>query len=257
MLNILQPDFGQLLIFLLALTRISGVFFLAPVLGSRNIPSQVKVGLALMTTIAILPFIQNPNIDQSISIIDFSLLIAKELTVGAIIGFTATLIFMGFLVAGQIIDFQMGFGMVNVIDPLSNMSVSLIGQFKNLLAIIVFLAINGHHFLLTALAKSFDIVPLTAFALTASVTDNFIGMVVNMFIIGLKIGGPAIAVLLITDLSLGIVARTVPQMNVFIVGIPLKITVAFITLIAMLSFFFMYMGRIFGQMPEQLIGAIR
>ncbi len=256
-MDILQPDARHLLTFLLILTRILGVFFLAPVLGSRNIPPQTKIGLAFMTSIALFPFIQSPSIANSISIIDFALLVAKEVTVGAIIGFTANLVFMGFLLAGQIIDFQMGFGMVNVIDPLSNISTSIIGQFKNLLAILIFLAINGHYYLLIALAKSFEIVPLTTFTITPEVTGNFIDMIVNMFIIGLKIGGPAIGVLLITDLALGIIARTVPQMNVFIVGMPLKITIAFATLIAALAFFAAYAVRVFNQMPAQLISSIK
>lgn len=252
----LRFDAGQLLTFLLVLTRISGVFFLAPIFGSSNIPTQVKIAFSIMTSLAVLPFI-SANISTDMHIIDYALLLAKELTVGAIIGFTATLIFMGFLLAGQIIDIQMGFGMVNVVDPLSNITVSIMGQFKNLLAILVFLAINGHHFLFTALAKSFEVVPLTTFAMTPGVSDNFIGMVITMFVIGLKIGGPAIGVLLITDLALGIVARTVPQMNVFIVGMPLKITIGFITIISMLSLLLVYISQIFGQMPEQLIRSIQ
>lgn len=256
-MDLLQPDAGQLLTFLLVLTRVSGVFFLAPVLGSRNIPPQVKIGLALITSLTLAPFVSQPDVGASTSIIDYAMLLAKELSIGAIIGFTATLVFMGFLLAGQIIDFQMGFGMVNVIDPLSNISISLMGQFKNLLAILVFIAINGHHFLFTALAKSFEIVPLTKFAFTPSVTNHFIEMVINMFVIGLKIGAPAIGVLFITDLALGIIARTVPQMNVFIVGIPLKITIGLITIVAMLSFFMAYMLAMFNQMPGQLLEAIK
>jgi len=255
-LDVLQLEPGRLLTFLLVLTRVSGVFFLAPIFGSRNIPTQAKVGLALITSLVIFPFTPS-DVDPGMHMVDFALLLAKELTVGALIGFTATLIFMGFLLAGQIIDIQMGFGMVNVIDPLSNLSVSIMGQFKNLLAILVFLSINGHHFLFSALAKSFDVVPLTMFEFSPAITSHFVGMVANMFIIGLKIGGPAIGVLLITDLALGIIARTVPQMNVFIVAMPLKITVGFIAIISMLSLLLIYMSQIFGQMPEQMIRSIK
>ncbi|NCO66345.1 MAG: hypothetical protein COW32_01750 [Candidatus Aquicultor secundus] len=256
-MDIFQPDVKHILTFLLILTRVSGVFFLAPVLGSRNIPTQVKIGLALMTSIALFPFIPSPQIDKSIDMINFTLLIAKELSVGAVIGFTANLVFMGFLLAGQIIDFQMGFSMVNVVDPLSNLSVSIMGQFNNLLAVLIFLAINGHYYLLTALAKSFEIVPLTTFAITPGVTENFLGMIVNMFIIGLKVGGPAIGVLFMTDLAMGLVSRAVPQINIFIVGMPLKIAIGFATVIAMLAFFSAYVVKIFGQMPDQLLGAIK
>lgn len=256
-MDILQLDVGQLLTFLLILTRVSGVFFLAPVLGSRNIPPQVKIGLSLMTSIALFPFVKSPDLATTISGFEYAMLLAKELSAGAIIGFTATMVFMGFLLAGQILDFQMGFGMVNVIDPLSNISISIMGQFKNLLAILVFLAINGHHYLLTALAKSFDLVPLTAFSFSPSLTNNFIDMVVDMFVIGLKIGGPAIGVLFITELALGIMARTVPQMNVFIVGIPLRIGIGLATVVVMLSFYFAYMLRVFDQMPNLLVNSIK
>ncbi len=252
-----QPDVNHILTFLLILTRVSGVFFLAPIFGSHNIPTQVKIGLALMTSIALFPFIASPHLDKSIDMINFALLIFKELSVGGIIGFTANLVFMGFLLAGQIIDFQLGFSMVNVIDPLSNLSVSIMGQFKNLLAVLIFLAINGHHYLFTALAKSFDIVPLTTFTLTPGVSENFLGMIVNMFVIGLKVGGPAIGVLFMTDLAMGLVSRAVPQMNVFIVGMPLKIAIGFATVIAMLAFFSAYVVKMFGQMPGQLLGGIK
>ncbi|HEY3374513.1 MAG TPA: flagellar biosynthetic protein FliR [Candidatus Aquicultor sp.] len=256
-MDLLQADPKQLLTFLLVLTRVSGVFFLAPVLGSRSVPAQIKVALSLMTAIVLFSFVPAAQISPTINMLDYALLVAKEFSVGALIGFTATIIFQGFLVAGQIIDFQMGFGMVNVIDPLSNISISLMGQFKNLLAVLVFLAINGHHYLLTALSKSFDIVPLTTFTMTSAVSGHFLNTIVDMFVIGLKIGGPAIGVLFITDLALGIVARTVPQMNVFVVGMPLKILIGFVTLIAMLSFFFAYVLRVFDQMPAQLLGAIK
>lgn len=256
-MDLLQSDAEYLITFLLILTRVSGIFFLAPILGNRNIPYQIKIGLSLITAIILAPFIPSPNISSSTDMIELAMLIAKELSVGAIIGFTATLIFMGFLVAGQIIDFQMGFSMMNVLDPLSNVTVTVMGQFKNVLAILIFLAINGHHFLFSALARSFSVVPLTTFAFTPSVMDNFINLVVNMFIVGLQIGAPAIGVLFLTELAMGIIARTVPQMNVFIVGLPLKIIVGFTTVILTLSFFSAYVINVFNQMPEKLLQAIK
>jgi flagellar biosynthetic protein FliR len=255
--NLLNAGTNDLIVYILVLTRISGVFFMAPVLGSRNIPPQVKIGLSLIFALLLMPFIAPPPLDNNINLVALTLMIAKELSVGAIIGFTATLIFTGFLLAGQIIDFQMGFGMVNVVDPLSNVSVSIIGQFKNMMAVLVFLAINGHHFFFSALSRSFEILPLTTFSLTQGVTSSFINIVADVFIIGFKIGAPAIGVLLISELAVGIIARTVPQMNVFVVGIPMKITVGFIAVISMLAFFFTYVLRTFDQMPVHLIEAIK
>lgn len=256
-MDLLNAGTTDLITYLLVLTRISGVFFLAPVLGSRNIPPQVKIGLSMIFAFIMVPFVSAPPVDKSVNLIDLTLMLATELSVGVLIGFAATLIFTGFLLAGQIIDFQMGFGMVNVIDPLSNVSVSIIGQFKNLMAVLVFLAINGHHFFFSALSRSFELVPLTTFSLTSSVANNFVGLVTEVFIIGFKIGAPAIGVLVISELAVGIIARTVPQMNVFVVGIPMKIIVGFIAVITTLSFFFTYVLRTFDQMPVHLLGAIK
>jgi flagellar biosynthesis protein FliR len=255
--NLLGAGTTDLIVYLLVLTRISGVFFLAPVLGNKSIPPQVKIGLSMIFALIMTPFVTPPPVDKAINLIDLTLMMGTELSVGVLIGFSATLIFTGFLLAGQIIDFQMGFGMVNVVDPLSNISVSIIGQFKNLMAVLVFLAINGHHFFFSALSRSFEIVPLTTFSLTSTVANNFINLIAEVFIIGFKIGTPAIGVLLISELAVGIIARTVPQMNVFVVGIPMKITVGFIAVITTLSFFFTYVLRTLNQMPVHLLGAIK
>ncbi|MBI4734378.1 MAG: flagellar type III secretion system protein FliR, partial [Rubrobacteridae bacterium] len=230
-MDLLNTSKNDLILFLLILTRISGVFFSAPVLGSRNIPPQLKIGFSLIFAMLLLPFVKHPDLSGGINLISLMLMVASELAVGIIIGFTATLIFTGFLLAGQIIDFQMGFGMVNVVDPLSNVSVSIIGQFKNLLAVLVFLAINGHHFFFTALSKSFEILPLTTFSLTTGVSTSFMRTIGEVFIVGFRIGAPAIGILVISELALGIIARNVPQMNVFVVGLPMKIIVGFISVI--------------------------
>jgi flagellar biosynthesis protein FliR len=256
-LDLFNTSKYDLILFLLILTRISGVFLSAPVLGSRNIPSQLKIGFSLIFAMLLMPFVEHSALRENIDIINLMIMVAGELAVGVIIGFTATLIFTGFLLAGQIIDFQMGFGMVNVVDPLSNVSVSIIGQFKNLLAVLIFLAINGHHFFFTALSKSFEILPLTTFALTSEVSANFINTIGEIFIVGFKIGAPAIGILVISELALGIIARTVPQMNVFVVGLPMKIIVGFISVIFMLSFYFTYVLRTFDQMPANLLHSIK
>jgi flagellar biosynthesis protein FliR len=256
-LDLFNSSKTDLILFLLILTRISGVFFSAPVLGSRNIPSQLKIGFSLIFAMLLMPFVKHPDLSANVDIVNLMIMVAGELAVGVIIGFTATLIFTGFLLAGQIIDFQMGFGMVNVVDPLSNVSVSIIGQFKNLLAVLVFLAVNGHHFFFTALSKSFEILPLTTFALTSEVSANFVKTIGEIFIVGFKIGAPAIGILVISELALGIIARTVPQMNVFVVGLPMKIIVGFISVIFMLSFYFAYVLRTFEQMPANLLHSIK
>jgi flagellar biosynthetic protein FliR len=252
-MNLLGLSVDQFLCFFLILGRVSGLFLLAPVLGSKEMPRQVKLGLALMISMILLPVVRHPAAAIPTDFLPFTLLLGKEILAGLVIGYASTLVFLGVMVAGQIIDFQMGFSIVSLIDPITNLRISVVGQLKYLISLLIFLAINGHHLLLSALAKSFEVSPLSTFSITPRTTDNMIRLFCNLFVIALKIGLPAIGVLLMTSVVLGILARTVPQMNVFIVGMPLKIGIGFATIILILPFLVVYLEQLFNALPNELI----
>jgi flagellar biosynthesis protein FliR len=165
------------------------------------------------------------NIQLPAGTMSYILVVFKQIMIGAVIGYASYLIFAAIQLAGQIIDLQMGFGIVNVIDPLSNNQVSIMGQFQFILGVLIFLSINGHHFLFQAITDSFRFVPLTGVGLTQATVNKLADLFVNMFVIAFKIAGPATLALLLTNVTLGMIARTIPQMNVFIVGLPLNILV--------------------------------
>jgi len=177
--------------------------------------------------------------------------------VGLTIGYIATLIFIGILVATKIIDFQMGFGIANVIDPVTNIQVSIVGEFHYILALMFFLVINGHHLLFSALAQSFNVVPLATFEISAHLIANINQLFAEVFVIALKIGAPTIGALFMASLILGVIARTMPQINVFIVGMPLKIGIGFAMLIVTMPFFFILLHRMIQKMPLNILNAIR
>jgi len=127
--------------------------------------------------------------------------------------------------SGQIFGMQVGFGIVNVMDPLSETQISLLGQFVFLVAILLFMALDGHHILVKIVASSYSVLPMGAFSFTEPLGMEVTKWLTKAFIIAYKIGLPMIFTLLLISVLMGIIARTVPQMNVFIVGLPLKIFV--------------------------------
>ncbi len=225
MIDILNIAQERLVVFLLVLTRVGGLFLVAPIFGSLNVPTMVKIGLSAMIALLLVPTLP---IGYAVDIkgpLGMALAVGQELLVGLFIGYAVYLLFVAIQLAGQIIDMQMGFGVVNVIDPVTSSQVSVIGQYKFLVATLFFLALNGHHHILRALGDSMTLVPLGGLNLSEGAFLKLSGMFGDVFAVAVKIGAPAIAVLFLTNLSMGLVARAVPQINVFIVGLPLTIAV--------------------------------
>lgn len=216
-------DINTFLQFIMVFTRMSALIFTMPVLGSAIVPSPAKVGLAAFIAYIISSTVELPPVDVSISIWKFSLLLTGEVVIGLIIGFATQLVFTAVQLAGQVIGFQMGFAIVNVMDPATQSQVSITAQFQNIMALMIFLAINGHHWLIMAAAKSFVLIPVLGFQPSPALVEMMVILTKNVFIMAIKLGAPIMATLLFLNVALGLVARTVPQMNVFIVGFPLQI----------------------------------
>jgi flagellar biosynthetic protein FliR len=179
-----------------------------------------------------------------------------EIIAGLVIGFAAILLFMGVQLSGQIIGFQIGFSMVEAFDPSSAQGMSIIGQFQFILALLVFLAIDGHHLLIAAVVQSFSIVPIGHIVFTGDTAQILTRMAVDVFAIAVKLSAPVLVTLFLTDVALGIIARTVPQMNVFIVSFPLKIGAGLLILVASLPFFNFVLTKLFQNMDRDLLRLI-
>jgi len=238
---------NKFLIFLLVLVRMTSIFVITPIFSRKNMPLYLKIGLALFCTFIITPSLGNVDINYY-SLIDFTILVFKEFLIGIILGFVSFLIFSSLLVAGQIIDVQVGFGMVNIIDPVNNVQVPLLGNFLYLLALNMLLITNGHHIFLSALIKSYLVVPIDALEFSEAITNNLINIFVESFFIGFKIGLPIIAAVLLAEVALGILARTVPQMNVFVIGLPLRIIIGLLSLIFILPAFASTLDYVFDKL---------
>lgn len=234
-------------LFLLILVRMSSLFVVTPVFGGRNVPSYLKIGLAFFCSVILVTLLKDANIEYT-NIYSYAALILKELAIGIILGYTSYLVISALYLAGQIIDIQIGFGMVNVLDPMHDTQVPLTGNFIYIISILFFLMINGHHVLLTALFKSYNVLPINSFAFNDVLFNNMMNIFFQTFAIGFKISVPVLAASLLTEIALGILAKTVPQMNVFVVGMPLKVGVGLLTLFAMMPLFIATMDVTFDKM---------
>ncbi|MDX8365079.1 flagellar biosynthetic protein FliR [Cytobacillus sp. IB215665] len=223
--------------FLLILVRVTAFFVTIPIFSYRNIPSTHKIGLAVF-----LAWMMLFTIDPVVITIDemFILLIMKEVLIGLLIGFTAQILFAAIQIAGGFIDFQMGFAIANVIDPQTGIQSPLIGQYLHTFALLFLLSVDAHHLLLDGIFYSYEFIPIDQPWIPFGDTgfSNFLIKTLSMmFIIAFQMALPIVGSLFLVDVALGIMARTMPQLNIFVVGIPIKIIVSLVMLIVVMASF--------------------
>ncbi len=185
------------------------------------------------------------------------LLIMREVFIGLVVSFFVRILFTVVTVAGEILAFQAGFSFAQFMDPITNTQVSSLVQAKNLLAMLIFFAIDAHHFLIKGLAVSFAELPLGSAAMGDSLVQYFLGMTSKIFALGLKLGAPVIVILFLIELALGLLSRLIPQINIFVEGIPLKILVSITVLSMSLGILAPAIGGLFRNMETDMVRIFR
>ena len=209
----------------------------------------MKIGFILFLSIVIFPLVQDRSVPEPQGIFELSIFLISDVTIGLGIAFIARLIFTAVQIAGTVVDFQMGFGVVNVLDPQTDTQVSVTAQFHNIIAILIFLAIDAHHFIIQAIVESFFIINPAEINF-ASITPKYMLYLFSAtFTTAVKIAAPIMAILFFLSVGLGLVARTVPQMNVFIVGFPLQIGVGLLMVGLSISFFSILVQQQMYELP--------
>ena len=179
-------------------------------------------------------------------------LAVKELLVGVLIGLVFRLLFFGVYTAGSMVSYQIGFAIVTVFDTNLSNQVAIIGRFWYFLAMLVFLAIDGHHLVITAFADSYGVIPPGAVPMKGAIGTMLIKYSAYVFVIALKIASPIMISLFLTDVALGVIAKTMPTMNVFFVGFPIKITVGLAVMAISLPVFAFIMQKTAWFLDEQM-----
>ena len=245
-------------VFLLMLTRCSGIFMIAPFFGSLNIPVTIRAAAAFAFTLVLFPVVDGlGTVAAPPSVWSFAGAVLAELFIVWLIGFIAYVCFSAIHMAGKVMDMQVGFAVVNVMDPTSGQQIPLIGSLLYNLGIIVFLVTNGHHVIITALAESFRMVPLAAMQPNLSLTMLLVDFTNGIFVTGMKIAMPVTFAILLVNVALGILARTMPQMNIFVVGIPLQLMVGVGVLSMLLPFYVMFLDVLFNEMYGKISIALQ
>ena len=247
----------QFHVFLLILLRVSAVLAAAPIFGHRSLLARAKIGLAFMVTLIVFPLVIDKGFVPPVGVWPYVFMMVREVIMGLVLGFAVLLVFVGIQFAGQLAGLQMGFGIVNVIDPQSSNQISILGQFLNILAILTVLTLNGHHMILNGLVSSFEIVPLGGVEFNLAVVHELTRLSANVFVIAVKISAPIMMALFLVSVAMGVLARTVPQMNVFIVGFPIQIAVGIAALMISLPMFYVLLERLWKSLGRDFVGLLQ
>jgi flagellar biosynthetic protein FliR len=233
--------------------RVSAMIAVMPVFGGdRAVPVLVKGGLSLLITLLLFPFVKISLGATSAGLFPMAAAMVGEILIGCVIGFVARFLFAGIQFAGELIGFEMGFSMANVIDPVTSTQIPLISQFQYIIAIVIFLTLNAHHVFFSAMAESFERIAPLQFHLSGQLTQTLCLYSKDVFLIAVKVSAPVVAVLIFTNIALGIVARTVPQFNIFIIGFPLQIALGFIFLGLTAPMFVSFTSALFLNLEKQI-----
>lgn len=241
----LLPEFPA---FLLIFVRVTSFFLMMPLFSYRTIPASHKIGFGFF-----LAWIMFYTIDAPVFEIDaaYFFLIMKEALIGLLVGFIAYLILSAIQIAGGFIDFQMGFAIANVIDPQTGSQSPLTGQYFYIISLLFLLSVNGHHLLIDGVYYSYQFIPIDQVWIpfgNEALVEFVLKSLSSMFMIALQMSIPVVGSLFLVDVALGIVARTVPQLNVFVVGLPLKIGASFIVIILVMGVLMGVVSQLFEYM---------
>lgn len=238
MLEILNLN-NPLYIFLTLLfiiIRVSAVVAFAPVFSQSSIPAQVKIAFIVLFSVALYPAVKDYISIEKLTVFGLAAVVMKEVLLGAALGFTVHFLWAGLELGAQLLGFMMGFSIANVLSPEENVQISILSEFESIVAILVFLAIDGHHIFIKAIADSFKIMPVGGFILNQNMFDMLNRLVALMFGVSFRILAPAIIALIITNIVFGIIARTMPQVNILIVAFPLSIGIGLFVIGASLQY---------------------
>lgn len=230
--------------------RISAYVFISPLFGRNTTPQMFKAGFSMFIGYLIFVTYDFEVVSQDYELIQFVLICVKEVIIGLIIGFLSSLFFSIFTVAGKFIDSQVSFDLAGMVDPLMNFKMPLTGNLLTTLIFLIFLELNGHLILINILYNSYELVPLGEGTFTTDIVGTVLSAFYLSFVYATKIAIPIIVLMLVVEFVLGIIVKFVPQMNVFVVGIPLRIFIGLVTIYYIIAPVSFLADKIFEDMYE-------
>ena len=246
---------AQAQLFLLVMTRILAILLQVPVFGSAMIPTQVKIALGVILSIIMVPWQPLPQGTVEMSVFPFAFAVLQELIIGFLAGFAATLTFGALQIAGKVIDLGSGFASGQIFNPTIGETASALDQLFLMIVMLFFLVINGHHDFLLAIQKTFSFAPVMKPLIDLTPT-RLLETSAVLITTGVQIALPVFGALFMADLAFGLLARVAPQMNVFFLGLPVKILITMVGLGLLFTVIFPLIGQLFREMGLKVIGIL-
>lgn len=247
---------AQAQIFILAFTRVMAILIHIPMLGGQIVPNQVRIALGLILTMILIPWTPLGVEVEAFGLFAFAVMILRELIIGTLAGFAANLTFGAIQIAGEAMGLGSGFGSSRIFNPSMEESGTAFSQLFVISATLLFLVLNGHHMAIIAIQKTFDVIPVATSTAFGSV-ETLLGMSAYLFTAGIQIALPVMAALLLTDLALGLMARVAPQVQVFFLGLPLKVAVSLVALGLLFSIVLPTLSKMFEQLGPRMISLLQ
>jgi flagellar biosynthetic protein FliR len=257
---LLSLSVPRLVVFVLALARVGGLFIMGPIFSSKATPMRVRAAFVFFLAVAMLPVVPADAasaIASDAGPIRLFAALVLEIGIGFTIGLVAQFVFGGVQMAGQLSGIQMGIGISNLIDPQTQEHVTSMAEWQNLLALLVFLAIDGHHLLIRAVAESFTLVPIGGGFPATDGLGRVLALAGGIFVIALKVAAPVFVLLLLVNGAMGVLAKLIPQLNVFVVGFPLNVAVGLFMLTASQPYTIRLLEASFAEVTTALAGIMR
>ncbi|NMB83644.1 MAG: flagellar biosynthetic protein FliR [Ignavibacteria bacterium] len=254
MTEILVFDF---IVLLLVFLRISAMFVAAPIFGHKAIPPQIKLGLSLIVAYIVFLTIDKSSVSFELNLASLVVYSLKEIITGLIMGYILNFVFWGISFAGHLIGFDMGLMFAEVLNPFEESQNNVVGEILFFATVMLFLIINGHHYIITGLVASFKAIPLAKFTINEPVYHLLIKYAFTIFTIAIKIASPILVAFFLVHLAEGIIARVIPNIQIFFVSQPLKIGLGVTMIITLIPFYIYAIKSLLHGYENQLLELIK
>lgn len=239
-------------LFALILMRMSGCVFMNPILNRRNIPTITRIGLTVMLTFAIMSFSGAEASPEINSILQFAMVMFKEFAIGYVIGFVITLMVYAVTFGGEVMDLQIGLSMTKIYDPASNINLSMFATFFNILFMLLFFAAGGHVTLIRLLLVSGNAVPYGQAVFTPELYLSMLDLFCECVQLAVKFALPVIAIELLIEVGMGLVMKAVPQINVFVLNVQIKVFAGLLIIVMLYIPFAEFIENIIARLFETI-----
>lgn len=239
--------------FAVCASRVAGFLTATPVYFSGQTPARIKAGLTFTLALVLFPILAPFVNEVDFRLAAFLLLIINEILLGMMIGLIARLIFVSVEFGGTVIGYQMGFAAANIFDPQNQRQTALISQFQNVFAILLFLALDIHHYFIRVAVRSYELLPPGNLDFSGNAVPYLVELSSRMFMLGVQFSAPILVILLLSGFILGILARVFPQLNVFMLSFPMNIMISFVVMALTFGVVKVLLSREFDMLPERML----